>query len=300
VLLPLFHISGIGQILAVQAAGGASVVLRRFEPEEACAVISRERATLFFEFAPMLGQILDRREAANHDLSSLRAVWGLDSPETIARFEAACPGVHFFVGYGQSETSGLVTLGPARERSGTAGRPMPLTALTLLDEEDRPAPPGEVGEIALRGPLVFRGYWERPDDTAFTFRSGWHHTGDMGRFDPDGYLVYAGRSPAKELIKSGGENVYPAEVEAAIRAHPAVAEAVVFGVPDPQWHEAVKAVCVLRLGAVAEAAEIIAFVGERLARYKRPKAIVFADELPRSAAGTLDRAAVKARHGGSG
>ncbi|MGA0598715.1 AMP-binding protein [Enterovirga sp. CN4-39] len=300
ILLPLFHISGLGQALAVQAAGGASVLMRRFDPEEACAAIARERATLFFEFAPMLGQILDRKEAGGHDLSSLRVIWGLDSAETIARFESACPQAQFHVGYGQSETAGLVTLGAARERPGSAGRPMALSAVSIVDEEDRPVPSGEVGEISVRGPVVFRGYWNLPEDTAYTFRGGWHHTGDMGRFDQDGFLVYAGRSPAKELIKSGGENVYPAEVEAAIRAHPAIAEVSVIGVPDPQWHEAVKAVCVLRPGASAEAAEIIAFVGERLARYKRPKQVEFVPEMPRAASGAIDRAAVKARHGGPG
>ena len=107
-----------------------------------------------------------------------------------------------------------------------------------------PSPTGQTGEIVVRGPTVFKGYWNNEADTAFTFRNGWHHTGDMGYFDADGYLWYAGRAPEKELIKTGGENVYPAEVENAIRQHPAIADVVVIGVPDPQWSEAIKAVCV--------------------------------------------------------
>lgn len=295
-VLPLFHISGLGLALAAAQAGGASAILRRFDAAAAARAIEQENVSVLCEFAPILGQILDAAEASGTSLASLRAAWGLDSPETIARFEAACPGATFWSGYGQSETSAYVSFSPHRERPGTAGRPAPLARLAILDEEDRPVPPGTVGEIALRGPLVFQGYWNLPEETEWTFRGGWHHTGDLGRFDEEGHLVYAGRSPAKELIKTGGENVYPAEVERALREHEAIAEAVVIGVPDPRWGEAVKAVCELRPGASAGEEEIIAFVGERIARYKRPKAVVLAT-LPRLAGGKPDRARVKAEHG---
>ncbi len=111
-----------------------------------------------------------------------------------------------------------------------------------------PLPPGAVGEIAVKGPMVFKGYWELPEDNAYAFRDGWHHTGDLGRFDSDGFLFYAGRKAEKELIKPGGENVYPAEVEKVILQHPAVAQTVVIGVPDPKWKEGIKAVCQLHAG----------------------------------------------------
>ena len=296
-ILPLFHISGLGLVMALVQAGGASAIMRRFEPEAAARAIEAERVTVLCEFAPILGQILDAAETSGASLATLRAAWGLDSPETIARFEAACPGAAFWSGYGQSETSAYVSFSPHRERPGTAGRPAPLARLAILDEEDRPAPPGTVGEIALRGPLVFQGYWNMPEETAWTFRNGWHHTGDMGRFDEAGYLVYAGRSPAKELIKTGGENVYPAEVERALREHEAVAEAVVIGVPDARWGEAIKAICEMRPGAPVEAEALIAFVGERIARYKRPKSIVFVEALPRGGDGKPDRVKIKAEHG---
>jgi acyl-CoA synthetase (AMP-forming)/AMP-acid ligase II len=167
----------------------------------------------------------------------------------------------------------------------------------VLDDADRPVAVGEVGEIAVRGPGVFKGYWNCEVDTAFTFRNGWHHTGDNGAFDADGYLWYKGRSPAKELIKPGGENVYPAEVENTIATHAAIAEVVVLGVPDVQWGEAVKAVCRCKPGATATAQEIIDFVGARIARFKRPKHVVFVAALPRTAAGGIDRAKVKEAHG---
>jgi acyl-CoA synthetase (AMP-forming)/AMP-acid ligase II len=141
---------------------------------------------------------------------------------------------------------------------------------------------------------VFDGCWNCPDETAATFRNAWHHTGDNGAFDSDGYLWYRGSSTAKELIKPGGENVYPVEVEAALKAHAAIAEAVVFGVPDKEWGESIKAVCVLRAGAVAVPDEISAFVASRIARYKRPKHLVLAADVPRLEDGRIDRAKTRA------
>lgn len=292
-VLPLFHVSGLGLLLAVQQAGGATVVLSRFDPAVVLATIAAEKVTVFAEFAPILGSVLDRHASDGGDLSSLRHLTGLDTPETIARFEAACPAARFWVGYGQSEVCGLVTSAPFRERPGSAGRPLPLARVEVVDDLDRPLPPGQSGEIVVRGPMVFDGYWNCDDDNAATFRNGWHHTGDLGRFDDDGYLWYGGRSAAKELIKPGGENVYPAEVERTLLEHAAVAEAVVFGVPDAQWGEAVKAVCVLHPGREATAAELIEFVGERIARFKRPKQVAFATALPRNAQGMPDRPRIR-------
>jgi acyl-CoA synthetase (AMP-forming)/AMP-acid ligase II len=172
-----------------------------------------------------------------------------------------------------------------------------LATVAVVDDEDNPVPIGEIGEIAVRGPTVFQGYWKCEADTAFTFRNDWHHTGDQGAFDADGYLWYKGRSPTKELIKPGGENVYPAEVEREITAHPAIAEAVVLGVPDARWGEAIKAVCTCRPGQTATEQQIIDFVGARIARYKRPKYVTFVDTMPRMASGVIDRAKVKEVHG---
>lgn len=291
--LPLFHIAGLNLLLTCLCAGAASVVAPRFDAQEAARLIAAQKVTLFVEFAPMLGALLDAA-GDGRSLASLRIVTGLDTPETIARFEATCPGARFFVAFGQTETSGFVTLAPFRERPGSAGRPVLLTSVAVVDEGDRPVPSGETGEIVVRGPGVFEGYWNCPDDTAATFRNGWHHTGDNGAFDADGYLWYRGRSAAKELIKPGGENVYPAEVESALKAHPAIAEAVVFGVPDKEWGEAIKAICVPHAGGIATPDEISAFVASRIARYKRPKHLVLAEGLPRLDDGRIDRAGTKA------
>lgn len=297
-MLPLFHVSGLGQFLAMLQAGGRTLVSARFDPKAAARQIAEHKVTVFSEFAPMLGAILDAAADEGADLSSLRAISGLDTPDTIARFHAACPRADFWSGYGQSEVSGMATLARFRERPGAAGRPALLTEVAVVDEHDRPLPPGRSGEIVVRGPTVFLGYWNLEADTREAFRSGWHHTGDLGRFDEDGYLWFEGRTPAKELIKPGGENVYPAEVERVLLEHPAIAEAVVFGVADSEWGEAVRAVCACRPGAEPpDERLVIEFVGMRIARFKKPKRVIFVEALPRAAGGTLDRAAIRKAHG---
>jgi acyl-CoA synthetase (AMP-forming)/AMP-acid ligase II len=296
-MLPLFHVTGLALLLAAQHAGGTTIVTPKFEADTALSLIRNEKVTMLAEFPPILSTLLDKAEGRAGDLASLRAVTGLDSPETITRFERTCPNARFWAVFGQSETSGFVTMSPFRDKPGSAGRPTFLNTVAILDDADSPVADGEVGEIAVRGPTVFKGYWNCEADTAFTFRNGWHHTGDNGAFDAEGYLWYKGRSPAKELIKPGGENVYPAEVEGAIAAHPAIAEVVVLGVPDPQWGEAVKAVCACKPGQTVTAQDLIDFVAARIARYKRPKHVVFVTTLPKTAAGTIDRAKVKEAHG---
>jgi acyl-CoA synthetase (AMP-forming)/AMP-acid ligase II len=200
--------------------------------------------------------------------------------------------------YGQTETSCVATFGPYRERPGAAGKPLPLAEVTLVDDYDRPVPAGQVGEITMRGPMVFKGYWNLPEDTAYTLREGRHHTGDLGRFDEEGFLWYAGRKAEKELIKPGGENVYPAEVEKVILEHPAVELAVVFGVPDPKWKEGIKAVCQLKQGFTLKPNELIEFVGNRIARYKKPQYVEFVTDCPLLESGLPDRAKVKDLYGG--
>jgi acyl-CoA synthetase (AMP-forming)/AMP-acid ligase II len=296
-VLPLFHVAGLGMLLACQYGGGASIVLSKFDAGVAPAVIQSEQVTMLAEFPPILTTLLDAAQSRPADLASLRIATGLDSPETIARFERLCPQARFWSVFGQSETSGFVTMGRFRDKPGAAGKPTVLANVAILDEADRPVATGEVGEIAVCGPTVFKGYWNCGADTAITFRNDWHHTGDQGAFDAEGYLWYKGRSPAKELIKPGGENVYPAEVEREIAAHPAIAEVVVLGVPDARWGEAIKAVCTLRAGQTATAQQVIDFVGGRIARYKRPKYVEFVGAMPKTATGAIDRAKVKEAHG---
>jgi acyl-CoA synthetase (AMP-forming)/AMP-acid ligase II len=294
--LPMFHIAGLAMVLQSFHAGALNVNMSRFDAEKAVSLIAERGCSVMFDFAPILSMLLDQHDRSAIPIGNLRAVVGIDTPETIERYQKTSGGT-FHVFYGQTETSCLATLGPYNDRPGSAGRPILLGRVNLVDELDRPVPPGEPGEILLKGPMVFKGYWNLPEDNAATFRNGWHHTGDLGRFDEKGYLWYAGRKAEKELIKPGGENVYPAEVERVILEHPAVEAVVVFGVPDPKWKEGIKAVCKLKAGASPSPREIIQFVGERIASYKKPQYVEFTDDFPIMENGLPDRLAIKQRFG---
>ncbi len=296
-LLPMFHIGGLMMAAGSFQAGALNVNMSKFDAQQAAALIEEKNVTLMFDFSPILGAILEEHERTGRDISSLRAVMGLEAPETIEKYQQLAGGT-FYCLYGQTETSGLITAGCYNDRPGSAGKMIPLGKVRLVDEYDRPVQPGQTGEITVKGPMVFKGYWNLSEDNAFTFREGWHHTGDLGRFDEEGFLWYAGRKPEKELIKPGGENVYPAEVEKVILQHPAIAQTVVFGVPDPKWKEGVKAVCRLNPGHKLAPKDLIDFVGERIARYKKPQYVEFVADLPTLEDGTPDRAKVKTLFGG--
>ncbi|HET7341299.1 MAG TPA: AMP-binding protein [Methylomirabilota bacterium] len=296
VALPLFHITALGTALAHLQAGAACVIVPRFDADEAVRLIDRHRVTHLSDFPPVLGGVLDAAAKAGSRLPSLRDVAGLDAPPTIQRLHEAT-GAQFWTGFGQSETSGFVTIQRVRERPGASGRPVPGAEVRLVDDDDREVPVGTPGEIVVRGPLVFAGYYAQPDVTGYTFRNGWHHTGDVGRFDADGYLHYVKRKPEKELIKPGGENVYPAEVETVIMQMEGVSGVCVFGVPDVKWGEAVKAVVEVKPAGRYTAAQVSEFVGGKIARFKRPHAVAFTDALPRTAEGAVNRDAVKATWG---
>lgn len=294
VALPLFHVSALAMAMAHMHAGGANVIVSRFDPAEAVALIDRHRVTHVSDFPPVLASLLDAAEKAGSALPSLTHVSGLDAPQTIQRLHEKTTA-QFWTGFGQSETSGFVTIQRVTERPGASGRPVPAAQVRLVDDYDRDAPIGTPGEIVVRGPLVFQGYFGQPDVTAYTFRNGWHHTGDVGRFDADGYLHYVKRKPEKELIKPGGENVYPAEVEAVIMQMAGVTGVCVYGVPDARWGEAVKAVVEVAAPGAHTAQQVSDFVGGRIARFKRPHVVVFCEALPRTAEGAIDRDAVKAK-----
>ncbi|RJQ65651.1 MAG: long-chain fatty acid--CoA ligase [Desulfobacteraceae bacterium] len=295
--LPLFHIAGLGMAFCCFHGGSANVLMRKFDAAQAADLIAAHKASLLFAFAPMMQNLLAHVEKTGSDIKTLRAVLGIDAPDVIERYQKLTGG-SFYSLFGQTETSMAATMSPYKERPGSAGRPIPLVDIELLDDEDRPVPTGQAGEIAIRGPMVFKGYWGLDAENAHTFRNGWHHTGDMGRFDADGYLWYVARKAEKELIKPGGENVYPAEVETVILTHPAVAAVVVFGVPDPKWTEGIKAVCQLKADQTLKAQDLIDFVGARIARYKKPQYVEFVDQLPRLDNGAVDRAKVKKMYGG--
>ncbi|MBW2066414.1 MAG: AMP-binding protein [Deltaproteobacteria bacterium] len=294
--IPLFHVGGLFMAATTFHAGALNVNMARFEAKRAVELIEEKRVSLMMVFTPMLSSILEEHEKSGRDISSLRSVNGIETPENIERYQEITGGT-FWSMYGQTEVSCVATYGAYSDRPGSAGKIIPFADVRLVDDYDRPVPVGRVGEITVKGPMVFKGYWNLPEDTAYAFREGWHHTGDLGRFDEDGYLFYEGRKPEKELIKPGGENVYPAEVEKVILQHPAVDKTVVFGVPDPKWKEGIKAVCQLKEDERLEPQELIDFVGERIARYKKPRYVEFVTDLPVLEDGSPDRNKVKELYG---
>jgi long-chain acyl-CoA synthetase len=296
-LLPLFHVGGLFMATSAFHAGALNVNMSKFDAETAASLIDEKKATVFFDFPPILSSIIEAAEKTGRDIRSVRAILGLGVPETIAKYQSITGGT-FYSMYGQTETSCLATLSPYNDKPGSAGKMIPLSEVRLLDEYDRPVNVGEVGEITMKGPMVFLGYWNLPDDTAYAFRGGWYHTGDLGRFDKDGFLWYAGRKAEKELIKPGGENVYPAEVEKVILQHLDIEKTVVFGVPDPKWKEGIKAVCQLKEGTDLQPKELIRFVGERIAGFKKPQYVQFVHDIPLKGDGSIDRARVKELYGG--
>ena len=295
-ILPLFHIAGLAMTMAALHCGGKNVILERFKPDQTLAAIEKEKGTTFFNFAPILKMLMEANEEAGRDISSLRHVTGMDHPENIMRFLERVPGVQYETGFGQTEAMG-VTNGLISDRPGSTGKATPLSRVALFDDLEEEVPTGKPGEICVRSPTVFLGYWGRGADNEYTFRNGWHHTGDIGRFDEDGFLWYVKRKAQKELIKPGGENVYPVEVEKVMLTHAAVAEVSVIGVSDRQWGEAIKAVCVLVPGQTVDPDALKEYVASRIARYKKPKHVVFVDALPKTADNEIDREKVKKEHG---
>src|SRR5881396_2468184 len=293
--LPLFHVTALGNLVAHLHAGGACVLVARYDAEEAVRLIDAHRITHVSDFPPVLSNLLDAADKLGSKLSSLKHVSGLDAPPTIQRLHDQTQA-QFWTGFGQSETSGFVSIQRVRDKPGAAGRPIPVCRVRLVDDYDREVETGAPGEIVVRGPVVFQGYFGQPDVTAYTLRNGWHHTGDVGRFDDEGWLYYVKRKPEKELIKPGGENVYPAEVESVIMQMEGVSGVCVYGIPDAKWGEAIKAVVEVTDGRYT-AQQVSDFVASKIARFKRPHAVAFTDALPRTAEGVVDREAVKAKWG---
>lgn len=292
---PLFHLGTLMHTFATLVAGGTNVFVPRVDAELLCRTIEGERCTGAFLVGPTVDQMLETRAAGGYDLSSLRAAPGraawdaVTSPDTSAW--ARRPG-----GYGQTEVMGMITysclgLGAA----GTHGRASPLAQVAVFDEDDHELPPGEVGELVVRGPTVMLGYWNRPAENARRQRGGWHHTRDLGRREEDGSITFIG--PKTRMIKSAAENIYPAEVERCVASHPSVAECAVIGVPDDTWVQSVKAVVVLRDGAAASADDLIEHCRATIAPYKKPRSVEFVDALPR-AGFVVDYDALDTRFGG--
>jgi acyl-CoA synthetase (AMP-forming)/AMP-acid ligase II len=289
VVMPMFHIAALGTALLALVQGARVVVMRRFDPRRTLEAIETERVTDTLLAPAVIHALLGQPEFGRHDLSSLRSICygAAPMPPSVLAEVRARTDCQLVQVYGMTENLGLSTsLGsaehdPALGKLASCGRPYAGTELRVVDAEGRDLPPRETGEILVRGPTTFKGYWRDPEAT------GWLHTGDAGYLDEDGFLFILDR--VKDMIISGGENIYPVEVENALCAHPDVTEAAVIGVPDVRWGEAVKAVVVLKPDSHLQAEDLIAFARERIARYKLPRSVEFVDALPRNATGKLLR-----------
>lgn len=298
--VPLFHVSGLSILMRSVIYGIPVLLHERFDPDDVNEAIEGQGVTIISVVSSMLARMLDARGDAPYP-GTLRCVLVGGGPVPKSLLERCrALGVPVVQTYGLSETaSQVVTLAPrdAFRKLGSAGRPLFPVELRILAGSHE-AGPNEAGEILLRGPNVMAGYYKRPDETALALRDGWLYTGDIGYLDEEGYLYVLDRR--SDLIISGGENVYPAEVEAVLVAHPAVAEAAVVGKEHAEWGAVPVAFVCLRPGYAVEADDLVRFCRERLAGYKVPKEVHFAAELPRNAGGKLVRAELRERLGRDG
>ncbi|WP_158814306.1 long-chain fatty acid--CoA ligase [Methylocapsa sp. S129] len=295
---PMFHLANGAAMFALLLSGGANVIIKAFSPEAAMASIEREKVTEVLLVPTMIQMTVDHPALPSHDLSSLtRIVYGASpiSEAVLDRAMAALPDTQFCQAYGMTELSPIATIlhwkehigeGRAKGRHRAGGRATLGCEVRIVDPSDQPVAPGIVGEIVARGDNVMMGYWERPEETARALVGGWMHTGDGGYMDADGFVYVVDR--VKDMIISGGENVYSIEVENVVAQHPAVVQCAVVGVPSDEWGEEVHAVVVRRPDAQVNGEEIIAFCKARIANYKCPRSVDIRDvPLPMSGAGKI-------------
>ena len=301
---PLSH-AGAAFFIPTLLRGGSIIVLPGFDPGKVLETIEKYRITATMLVPTMLYVLMDHPSFASTDLSSLQTVYYGAAAMSPTRLKEAIEklGPIFFQFYGQAECPMTITVLRKDEhdisdpaRLATCGRPVPWLHVALLDDDGNRVARGEPGEICARGPLVMQGYWNKPDETKAALDGGWLHTGDIAREDEDGFFTIVDRK--KDMIVSGGFNVFPREVEDVLSTHPAVANVAVIGVPDDKWGEAVKAVVVLRPDQSVEPAQLIELVKERKGAHHAPKTIDFAESIPLSPLGKPDKKALRALYWG--
>ncbi|MCF8035227.1 MAG: AMP-binding protein, partial [Desulfarculaceae bacterium] len=287
---PLFHVAGLINIIRTMMER-KTIVLKDFDPVEILKTIEAEKITYIFLVPTMWRILLGHPQFADYDVSSIRvAGFGADVIENALkqRILEHFPNASLFEAFGQTEMSATTTFMKHQDtlrKEGSVGLPLRMVSLRLVDFQMRDVAVGEVGEVVYQGPGMFKGYYNDPEETAKAFEGGWFHSGDLARRDEDGFLTIVDRK--KDMILSGGENIYCAEIEQALLKHPEVLEAAVIGVPDPKWGQSVKAYVVVSPDSAASPEALIDFCTQHLARFKRPKQVEFMDALPRSATGKI-------------
>ena len=311
--VPLYHIAGMQAVLAAVYGGRTLVVQRQFDPSDWMTLVETESVTRAMMVPTMLKQLMEHEEFPKRNLSSLQVITYGAAPmpvEVITKAIEVFPGTRFINAFGQTESASTITMltpedhvieGSPGERAiklkrlGSIGRALGDTEVKIFDEDGSEQPVDEVGEIVARGPRVMKGYWKAEEATNSTIRNGWLYTGDIGYMDEAGYIFLSGR--AKDIIIRAGENISPEQVEATLHSHPAIDEAAVIGVPDPQWGEKVRAIVALKAGAQASEADIIEHCRGQLASFKKPESVIFVDSLPRNPLGKVLKRVLREEYG---
>ena len=303
-VMPFFHVGGsAAHLFPAYTYGATSVIQQTFDETEVLEAIEKHKITYVGLVPAMIIRLLEHPSLDQYDLSSLRTIMYVGAPMPVDALKRGLArfGNVFIQLFGQTETLNVALLareehtvsGSERERRrlGSAGKPLGIGEVRIVDHLGHDVPQGEAGEILARSDRMMIGYWGKPQETAETITGGWLHTGDVGRMDEDGYIYLVDRK--KDMIISGGENIYSREVEEVLYTHPAILEAAVVGVPDEKWGESVKAVVVLKEGATACEEEIIDFCKEYLAGYKKPRSVEFRDSLPKTGSGKIKKGEIR-------
>ena len=285
--MPLFHTAALSRFLAYMYAGGTFIVSREFDAQKCLEIIAKEGVTAMTGNPTIWAKLLKELDKKSYNTQSMRmylSSQGFLHPNMQQAIETRLfPKAKTYVSYALTEASPGVTILKPWDRpqeTGSVGKPYMCTEVRIVNEEDRDVPVGEAGEIIVRGPTVMKEYFQNPEETAQTLRGGWLHTGDLGKYDSDGFLYFVDRK--KDMIKSGGLNIYSKEVEEVLTKHPKIAEAVVIGIPDDKWGETVKAIIVVKEGEVLSEEEVIDHCKRYLSNYKKPTSIAFVESLPKT------------------
>jgi acyl-CoA synthetase (AMP-forming)/AMP-acid ligase II len=301
--VPLHHIAGIQAVMAAVYGGRTIILQRQFDEEGWMALVQKEKANRAMMVPTMLKRLMDHDAFGKYDLTSLNVITYGAAPMPLVVIRQAIkefPGTKFINAFGQTETASTITMLPPEDhmldesapdfekklqRLASIGKPLPDVEIKIVNEDGADVTAGESGEIVARGQRLMKGYWNREEATRETLRGGWLYTGDLGYFDPDGYIFLSGR--AKDFIKRGGEMIAPEEVEQILMAHPAVDEAAIIGIEDIEWGERVRAIVVIRPNMELTQKELIDHCRPLMAGFKRPEHVVFTDELPRNPMGKV-------------